>query len=226
MISPPAVDHMVVLTHPSARSFCRSVARRWQARARRHNQVCEVRDLYHDRFDPVLKANEQPGKPGFSPASTIVAERRRLEKLDVLVFVYPVWFESPPAMLKGYLERVMGSGVAIRPEPQQRPLSSVRLVQISTSASSEPWLAERGIRGALETLYDQYTAQVFGAREVYRLHLDSICVGMSRTRASNLLARVDDLADRVCAEANVDRWNRTRTASSRRSRPISADPPD
>src|SRR3546814_15627691 len=64
-----------------------------------------------DKFDPVLKANEQPGKEGYAPRPENVAEREHLEKLDVLTFVYPVWFGTPPAMLKGYLERVVGSGI-------------------------------------------------------------------------------------------------------------------
>src|SRR3546814_12091313 len=59
---------------------------------------------------PVLKANEQPWKEGYAPRPENVAEREHLEKLDVLTFVYPVWFGTPPAMLKGYLERVVGSG--------------------------------------------------------------------------------------------------------------------
>src|SRR3546814_2061771 len=81
----------------------------WQERVRHHHQDCDLRDLYRDNFDPVLKANEQPGKEGYAPRPENVAEREHLEKLDVLTFVYPVWFGTPPAMLKGYLERVVRS---------------------------------------------------------------------------------------------------------------------
>src|SRR3546814_8546598 len=98
------------MLHPVPDSFCGGFARRWQEVVRHHNQDGDLRDLYRDNFDPVLKANEQPGKEGYAPRPENVAEREHLEKLDVLTFVYPVWFGTPPAMLKGYLERVVGSG--------------------------------------------------------------------------------------------------------------------
>jgi NAD(P)H dehydrogenase (quinone) len=170
-----------------------------------------LRDLYRDGFDPVLRATEQPGKGGFDPFDENLAECRRLEQLDVLVFVYPIWFGSPPAMLKGYLERVVGSGVAFGSgEQQAKPLANVRLVQIATSASSKPWLSEKGLPSALHTIYDQYIAEVFGAKHVDRLHLDLISAEMAPLHAAEQLGRVDELADRVCAQANADRWDRAR----------------
>jgi len=209
---PPPVVHRLVLAHPDANSFCAAIARRWQDRARRNHQTCELRDLYRDGFDPVLRANEQPGKIGYAPLAENLSECRRLMDLDVLIFVYPVWFGTPPAMLKGYLERVVGSGVAFGPGGEDvKPLANVRLVQIATSASSEAWLAEKGVPGALHTIFDQYIAGVFGAEKTHRLHLDSIVEGMGKHRAAMRLAEVDELADIVCAEANAGRWERERT---------------
>lgn len=211
MTSPPPVNQLVVLTHPDSDSFCASVARHWQARARSHFQTCDLRDLYADGFDPVLKVNERPGKPGFAPAPENLAECRRLQKLDVLVLVYPLWFGTPPAMLKGYLERVVGSVMSFRREAEgAKPLGNVRLVQILTSASSQPWLAEKGLRESLHMVYDRYLAEVFGARETVRLHLDSIIEGMGPHHATMQLGKVDALADQVCAKANADRWDHAR----------------
>lgn len=212
MNTAPPVRQLVVLAHPAEDSFCAEVARRWQGRARKHHQTCDLRDLYRDGFDPVLRANEQPGKPGFAPTAENLAEARRLQELDVLVLVYPVWFGTPPAMMKGYLERVIGSGTAFGPQGSDaRPLADVRLVQIATSASSESWLSEMGVRGALHAVYDQYVAEVFGATRTYRLHLGSIHQDAGVLHASTELARVERLADRVCADANADRWARARS---------------
>lgn len=211
MNTAPPVRQLVVLAHPEQGSFCAEVTRRWQDRARKHHQTCDLRDLYRDGFDPVLRANEQPGKPGFAPAAENLAEARRLGALDVLVLVYPVWFGTPPAMMKGYLERVVGSGIAFGAKgADAKPLAGVRLVQIATSASSEPWLSERGVSGALHAIYDQYVAEVFGASQTYRLHLGTIHQDMGSLHAATELGRVEQLADRVCADANAHRWARAR----------------
>jgi NAD(P)H dehydrogenase (quinone) len=76
----------------------------------------------------------------------------------------------------------------------------------------EAWLAEKGVTGALHTIFDRYVAEVFGARTAYRLHLDSITEAMAERLATSHLLEVDGLADQVCAEANADRWDRARTA--------------
>ncbi|WP_336975274.1 NAD(P)H-dependent oxidoreductase [Sphingobium aromaticiconvertens] len=214
MGSPLPVHHLVVLSHPQPDSFCGAIARCWQERAQHHHQSCDLRDLYRENFDPVLRANEQPGKEGYTPLPQNIAERERLEQLDVLTFVYPVWFGTPPAMLKGYLERVVGSGIGFGPEADDpKPLANVRLVQISTSSSSTPWLNEKGVPSALHTLFDTYIAEVFGAHATYRLHLDAITQNMGEQRAAARLREVQDFADRVCAEANADRWDRVRAKS-------------
>src|SRR3546814_9644860 len=83
--------------------------------------------------------------------------------LVVLTFVYPVWLGTPPAMLKGYLERVVGSGIGFGSGVEYpKPLVNVRLVQISTSSSSTPWLNEKGVPSALHTLFDNYIADEIG----------------------------------------------------------------
>lgn len=215
MDTPPPARHLVVLSHPDPDSFCGAIARAWQERARHHRQTCDLRDLYRENFDPVLKAHEQPGKAGYAPLPENIAERERLEQMDVLVFVYPVWFGTPPAMLKGYIERVVGSGITFGADADYpRPLRNVRLVQISTSAASTSWLNEKGVPSALHTLFDDYVADVFGARTTSRLHLDAIAQEMGKDRAAARLRELRDFADRVCADANADRWQRRREGSS------------
>lgn len=215
MDSPPPVSHLVVLAHPDPQSYCAEIAHCWQDRARRHHQSCDIRDLYKDGFDPVLKAHEQPGKPGYTPLPEVVAERERLEKLDVLTLIYPVWFGTPPAMLKGYLERVIGSGIVFEAaEDHPKPLRNVRLVQISTSASRLPWLSEKGVPSALHTLFDGYIADAFGALSTSRLHLDAIVQDMGEGRALARLGEVQRFADEVCAAANASRWDRARARTT------------
>lgn len=200
------VRHLVVVAHPDPESYCMTVARCWQAQARKHHQACDIRDLYADNFDPVLRSYEQPGKPGYKPRLDAVTESMRLRALDVLVLVYPIWFGTPPAMMKGYLERVVGAGTSFAAGvPSQAPLDNVRLVQISTSAASDPWLAEEGVATALNTIFKRYVAKVFGARASEHLHLDSIGPRMSPLHAWRQLARIRDLADRTCAAAAVAR---------------------
>ena len=214
MTVPDRVIQLVVLSHPDADSFCAQIAKRWQQRVIGNHQICDLRDLYADGFDPVLKINEQPGKAAYQPQPAILNEVDRLRKLDVLALVYPVWFGAPPAMIKGYFERVVGSGLTFPINADHPlPLANVRIVQITTSASRQPWLFEKGIPSALHTIFDRYVADVFGAKATHHLYLDGVVEGMQSTYASELLSRVDALADVVCADANAARWDRAQCAA-------------
>jgi NAD(P)H dehydrogenase (quinone) len=57
-------------------------------------------------FDPVLRRGERKGRP----ARDVDQEWALLGKVDVYVLVYPIWFGAPPAMLRGYIDRVFGAG--------------------------------------------------------------------------------------------------------------------
>ena len=212
-MTPPPVEQQIILAHPDPDSFCASVAEQWLKRAHKHHQNCTVKDLYREGFDPVPKINERPGKPGYAPPEGLVAECERLEATDVVVLVYPMWFGAPPAMLKGYLERVLGNATAFnRDGPVERPLRNTRLVQISTSATASSWLAEKGVQSAIHALFDRYLADVLGVPQAYRLHLDGITDGMSQEKGAVELEKVNLLADKVCADANAARWDRARSS--------------
>ncbi|MWN31058.1 MULTISPECIES: NAD(P)H oxidoreductase [unclassified Gilliamella] len=71
-------------------------------------------DLYRCNFDPVLREEDEPEWE--NPTKQYSAEVRRLfaelNNKDTIVIVFPVWWYSFPAILKGYFERVWNYGLA------------------------------------------------------------------------------------------------------------------
>jgi NAD(P)H dehydrogenase (quinone) len=74
----------------------------------------DLLDLYAAGFTPVMSPDERRQYMTNSPISDpMVAQHAQLLcAAQILVVVYPTWWSGPPAMLKGWLERVMVSGVA------------------------------------------------------------------------------------------------------------------
>lgn len=150
-----------------------AMAERYAREVRKHGQEVIERDLYRMRFNPVLKADERRGEP----ADDVAREWTVLGKPDVFVLVYPIWFGTPPAMLKGYIDRVFGAG---RTRGQggeggaRELLEGKRLVSLTSSGSLRAWLDERGVLGSLRTVYDRYFAEVFGFAETHRYHFDGV----------------------------------------------------
>jgi NAD(P)H dehydrogenase (quinone) len=197
--------HVVILAHPDGGSFNASVAKAYAEAARAASNEVEVRDLYRLDFDPRLRAEELPWRDDFAPGADVLSERDWIGDADVIVFVYPLWFNAPPAILKGYVERVFGMGFGYAADPPgTRPLLSGKgLVSISTSGAPGAWVEQTGALKRLQAGFDDHLAAVCGLRVLEHLHLGSVTPGIRPDAAEAMLDEVRGLARRLAAPASV-----------------------
>ena len=101
---------MLVLCHPMIGSFNHAIAERAldTLKAMEHN--LHFHDLYQEGFDPVLPAHEV--RRGYSFDEQVQRCTSQLERSDGLVLIHPDWWNQPPALLKGWVDRVFRPGVA------------------------------------------------------------------------------------------------------------------
>ena len=105
---------LVVVAHPRDDSLthaCAASAVRGLERAGHH---VDVLDLYADGFRVAMSHDERVAYHGDTPLIDPVAARHAalVQAADCLVFVYPTWWSGLPAILKGWLERVLVKDVA------------------------------------------------------------------------------------------------------------------
>jgi len=203
-----AQRHAVILCHPDPTSFNRAIADTYSNVVRKMGHTIVARDLYAMKFDPVLKANERPTIEGFQISDDVREEIELLTGCDVFVFVYPIWFGTPPALLKGYIERVFGAGINPK-DVQERAhksfLANKRLVSFTTSATSEPWLNEQGQWQSLRYLFDHYLTHAFGMKPDEHLHFGNVTSGMPKLWGGRHLYEVEQQARRTCATVLAER---------------------
>ena len=108
----------------------------------------DINDLYSKNFQPVMSADELVRQfEGKSAPKEILAEQSRYVACDALVLVFPVWWWTVPAILKGWFERVFTAGWAypIDTENPACTLSGEREGMIlCCSGASEATYAEQG----------------------------------------------------------------------------------
>jgi len=135
---------LLVYAHPCAESF--SAALRDRALETLADTGHEVRclDLYAMGFDPVLSANERrayhtPGENERPVAEHLAA----LRWAEALLFVYPTWWYGPPAILKGWLDRVwLPHATFSMPQgnkPIGRVLTNIRTIGVVSTLGSPLW---------------------------------------------------------------------------------------
>ena len=195
-------SHLVILGHPSPDSFNAAVANRYAETVRANYQEALVRDLYALGFNPLLNESERkPGEADVAPAD-IHAELDLVAKSDVLCFVYPLWFGMPPAMIKGYIDRIFGAGFrqdSLR-TAREGHLRHKRLVVLTTSASTLPWLEEQGMWISLRQSFDLYLKTIFGFSHSDHYHADLIVDDLSPDDAERIFFEVDEFARKICAD--------------------------
>jgi NAD(P)H dehydrogenase (quinone) len=102
----------VILAHPDEGSFNHAIARATVAALERNGHRAVFHDLYAERFDPLLPAIEIPDGAPLPPA--IERHCAEIAEADGIVVVHPNWWGQPPAILKGWVDRVIRPGVAYR----------------------------------------------------------------------------------------------------------------
>lgn len=197
------MKHVVIFAHPKADSFTAAVAETYAEAARGLGHEAVVRDLYRMGFDPCLKAEEIPTPEGFNVAPDVAAERDVLDDADVFAFVYPFWFNAPPAILKGYVDRVFGMGFGFEPAAggTQALLDGRRLISFTSSGAPEDWVRDTGAMAALTTLFDNHLAGVCGLTVVDHIHVGGIVPGLTPEWMAQILENVRATVRRCFAEA-------------------------
>ncbi|WP_018932479.1 NAD(P)H oxidoreductase [Gracilibacillus lacisalsi] len=108
---------LTIVTHPRQDSLTFTVAKRMMAGLQDAGHEVDVLDLYRSDFDPILKEVDEPDwstdQQQFSVR--VHQEMDRLKQYDGLAFVFPLWWWSMPALLKGYIDRVWNYSFAYGP---------------------------------------------------------------------------------------------------------------
>jgi NAD(P)H dehydrogenase (quinone) len=153
---------LLVHAHPEATSFNHVLARTATTALERGGWHVDVADLYAAGFATAMTTDERRAYHEAVPIidPLVQAHAALVKRADALVFVYPTWWWGMPAIMKGWLERVLvpGIGFAKGEDGKVRPAMGnvTRLVGITTYGSrrSEMFLlADSGRRVIRRTVY-------------------------------------------------------------------------
>ncbi|QGH33337.1 NAD(P)H oxidoreductase [Gracilibacillus salitolerans] len=108
---------LTIVTHPRQDSLTFTVANRMIEGLQDAGHEVDVMDLYRSDFDPILKEADEPewGTDQQQFSTRVHQEMERLKQYDGLAFVFPLWWWSVPALLKGYIDRVWNYSFAYGP---------------------------------------------------------------------------------------------------------------
>lgn len=102
---------LVINGHPRAESLCGSLAQAYAEEAKKTGAEVTLLDLHRLQFDLSLHVGYKSEQP---LEADLVRAQELIRAADHLVFVFPSWWASLPALLKGFLDRAFLPGFSFK----------------------------------------------------------------------------------------------------------------
>jgi putative NADPH-quinone reductase len=187
----------VLLAHPNPGSFNHAIANEVRVTLQKAGHSVVLHDLYAEGFDPVLPAGELKRDGALPPLV-----RRHCEEItqaEGLVFVHPNWWGMPPAMLTGWVDRVIRPGVAYRFQEGDAGagvpigLLKVRAALIFNTSDTPPEREQKVFGDPLETIWKNCILGFCGVVNVRR-ETFSVVVASTPEQRKEWLRRASEAA--------------------------------
>jgi NAD(P)H dehydrogenase (quinone) len=138
---------LVVKAHPLSESLCSEMTFRIVKLLQTSGHEVALEDLYADQFDANMTQGERSSYyAGPYNTQCVQAQLERLLRAEAIVLVFPTWWFSCPAILKGWFDRVWGPGVAYDHASGYGPIKA-RLNNLSemlaVTSLGAPWWVDR-----------------------------------------------------------------------------------
>ncbi|NIB41621.1 NAD(P)H-dependent oxidoreductase [Pseudomaricurvus alkylphenolicus] len=106
------MKHLIIYTHPNPESFNHAILETVVETLDKQGHEFRVADLYRDKFNPVLAAEDFIAFSKGETPRDIQEYQDLIQWADNLIFIYPTWWFDRPAMLQGWIDRVLSHGFA------------------------------------------------------------------------------------------------------------------
>lgn len=146
---------LIVYAHPDPHSLNGALKDYALQHLQAAGHAVQLSDLYAMQWRPTLEAGETPGPE-------VLREQEKLRWADAVIFQFPLWWFSMPAIMKGWVERVFsyGFGYGIGEHSDRRwgdrygegTLAGKRAMLLVTAGGWEPHYSARGINGPIMDL--------------------------------------------------------------------------
>jgi len=178
---------LVILGHQHPGSFCHAIAETAMEELRAAGHDVVFHDLYAERFDPILPHDEIPRDSSLDP---VVAQHcREVAAADGYLIVHPNWWAMPPAILKGWIDRVWRQGVIYRFGPGGvESLVAGRKAVVFTTSNTPRDDELRLFGDPLENLWKACIFNFVGIHDFVRRNFESIIMSTLEQRKAWLEA--------------------------------------
>ena len=162
----------VILAHPNTASFNHAIAETAVAALKENGHEVFFHDLYLEGFDPILPSGEIADDATLPPE--VEKHCKEISNADGIIIVHPVWWSAPPAILMGWVNRVMRPGIAFEfletedCDGMPKGLLKAQKAIVFNTSNTEPEMDKTFFGEPLESLWKKCILGLCGIEQVER----------------------------------------------------------
>lgn len=187
---------LVITATPSVTNFNYAIADRAVTYLREQGHEVFFHDLYREKFPPILESEEISKDAGLD--SLVAGHCEELTAADGVIIVHPNWWGQPPAILKGWIDRVIRPGTAYLCEGKPGEVGEVigllagKFGVVFTTGDTDTERETSYFMDPLETLWKNCIFGFCGVEKFTRRHFNIILTSSAAQR-KNWLEEVDEI---------------------------------
>ncbi|HEX9934509.1 MAG TPA: NAD(P)H-dependent oxidoreductase [bacterium] len=189
----------VILAHPDRYGFNHAIAVAAIEELKRNGHAAFFHDLYEEGFDPVLPSGEIP--KGAPLPAHLEAHCREIASAEGIIVIHPNWWGMPPAVMKGWIDRVLRPETAYRfvegdkGEGVPIGLLKAKAAVVFNTSNTSPEREAGVFKDPLDTLWKNC---IFGVCGVKKVHRETFGIVVTSTEGKRLkwLERVQTVVNK------------------------------
>ncbi len=175
---------IVVLGHQKKGSFNHAIADVVTRTLREIGHTVRFHDLYEEGFDPVLTDEEINLLDNALP-EPVRTHQQEIAESEGLILIHPNWWGGPPAMLRGWLDRVFRNGFAYRfGKTGPVPLFGEKTVQVFSTSNTPREVEIKVYNDPLESFWKTIVFGLCGCKSFERRNFESIIMSTPEERTA------------------------------------------
>lgn len=163
------MNTLIIYAHPYEKSFNHAIFEKVKQDLTKKHKGFDVIDLYKDCFNPVYTTEELAlFKDGKTTDKLVSQYQEKISNADEVIFIFPVWWNDTPAMIKGFIDKVMKKSFAyeVGKTGLIGHLTHIKKAAVFTTSTSPTWYLKLFCGNAIKRVFINATLKQLGFKNI------------------------------------------------------------